>query len=165
MVPEWQAAYMDYSSLKTFLKEINRLKQKYRQPDSPTRLQRAISLYRSFSGLIQGQNQGASSFDNDDVENQDILVNSVQGNGSRKYETTFLMAAEEGAEYEQAFFRKLDNELNKVDKFYRSKVKEVVAEAEILTKQMDAFIAFRIKAEKVEVEFNFSASSDSKYFS
>ncbi|XWS27549.1 hypothetical protein CRYUN_Cryun26dG0125500 [Craigia yunnanensis] len=160
MVPEWQAAYMDYISLKTFLKEINRLKPKYRQPDSPTRLQRALSLYRGFSGLIQGQNQRASSFDDDDVENQDILVNSVQGNGSRKYETTFLMAADEGAEYEQAFFRKLDNELNKVDKFYRSKVKEVVAEAETLTKQMDALIAFRIKAEKVEVEFNFSASSD-----
>ena len=149
MVPEWQAAYVDYRSLKTLLKEINRLKQKKRQPDTPNRLQRALTLYRGFSGLIQRQNQRACSFDDHDVENQAILVNAVQGNGPGKYETTFLMAAEEGAEYEQKFFRKLDNELNKVDKFYRSKVKEVVAEAETLTKQMDAFIAFRIKSERV----------------
>ncbi|XVF77860.1 hypothetical protein PTKIN_Ptkin14bG0081200 [Pterospermum kingtungense] len=160
MVPEWQTAYMDYASLKNFLKEINRLKPKNRQPDTPTRLQRAMTLYRSFSGLIQRHNQRASSFVDCDIENQAILVNSVQGNGSRKYETTFLMAAEEGTEFEQEFFRKLDSELNKVDKFYRSKVKEVVAEAETLTKQMDAFIAFRIKAEKVEAKFDVSASSD-----
>lgn len=72
------------------------------------------------------------------------------------------MASEEGGEFEQEFFRKLDIELNKVDEFYRSKVKEVVAEAETLTKQMDAFIAFRIKAEKVDVGFDVSDSSDSK---
>ncbi|XVE52794.1 hypothetical protein DITRI_Ditri02bG0152600 [Diplodiscus trichospermus] len=161
MVPEWQAAYMDYTSLKNFLKEINRFKQKNRQPDTPTRLQRALTLYRGFSGLIQRQHQRASSFDDHDVENQAILVNSVRGNGSGKYETAFLMVPEEGSEFEQEFFRKLDNELNKVDKFYRSKVKEVVAEAETLSKQMDAFIAFRIKAEKVEVKFDVSASTDS----
>ena len=165
MVPEWPAAYMDYISLKKFLKEISCLKQKNRQPDTATRLQRGLTLYRSFSGLIQRQNQRVSSFDDRDVENQAILVNSVKGNGSGKYETNFLMAAEEGAEYEQEFFTKLDNELNKVYKFYRSKVKEVVAEAETLTKQMDAFIAFRIKTEKVEVKYDVSTSSDGKYFS
>lgn len=163
MVPEWQAAYMDYSSLKNFLKEIHALKQKSRQADAPTSLQQALTLYRGFSGLIQRQNQRATSFDDHDIENQAILVDSMQGNGSGKYVTTFLMAAEEGAEYEHEFFRMLDSELSKVDKFYRSKVKEVVAEAEILTKQMDAFIAFRIKAEKVEKKFD--VSSDSKYFS
>ncbi|KAK6270429.1 hypothetical protein POUND7_007534 [Theobroma cacao] len=157
MVPEWQAAYMDYSSLKNFLKEIHALKQKSRQADAPTSLQQALTLYRGFSGLIQRQNQRATSFVDHDIENQAILVDSMQGNGSGKYVTTFLMAAEEGAEYEHEFFRMLDSELSKVDKFYRSKVKEVVAEAEILTKQMDAFIAFRIKAEKVEKKFDVSS--------
>ncbi|KAK5772224.1 phosphate transporter PHO1 homolog 7-like [Gossypium arboreum] len=160
MVPEWQAAYVDYSSLKKFLKEIHGVKQKYRQPDTPTRLQRALTLYRSFSGLDPRRNKGGSSFDDHDVENQAILVNSVRGNGSGKYETTFLMVAEEGAEYEQEFFKKLDNELNKVDKFYRSKVKEVMAEAETLTNQMHALIAFRIKVYKLQENFDVSGSND-----
>ncbi|KAE8733482.1 Phosphate transporter PHO1-like protein 3 [Hibiscus syriacus] len=150
MVPEWQEAFVDYSSLKTCLKEIHRWKQMNRQPDTPARLQRPLTLYRSFSGLNRTQNRRASSFDDHDVENQTILVSSVRGNGSGKYETTFLMVTEEGAEYEQEFFKKLDNQLNKVNEFYWSKVKEVMAEAEALTDQMHALIAFRIKTEKLE---------------
>ncbi|KAJ0095395.1 hypothetical protein Patl1_16792 [Pistacia atlantica] len=76
-----------------------------------------------------------------------ILVNSVSKNGDRSYETTFLMSADEGGEYELVYFRRLDDEFNKVDKFYKSKVQEVLKEAEILNKQMDALIAFRIKVE------------------
>ncbi|XP_039002352.1 phosphate transporter PHO1 homolog 7-like [Hibiscus syriacus] len=159
MVPEWQEAYVDYSSLKTCLKEIHRRKQQNREPDTQARLQRALTLYRSFSGLNRTQNRRASSFDDHDVESQTILVNSVRGNGSGKYETTFLMVTEEGAEYEQEFFKKLDNELNKVDEFYRSKVKEVMVEADALTDQMHALIAFRIKADKLEEGF-VSGSSD-----
>ncbi|OMP03418.1 hypothetical protein CCACVL1_02426 [Corchorus capsularis] len=161
MVPEWQAAYMDYTSLKTLLKEIHGLKQKQKksQPDTPTR---ALSLYRSFSGLIQRQH--LHYHDHHDVEDDEaILVNSVQENGSGKLVTTFLIAAGDGADYEQEFFRMLDNELNKVDEFYRSKVKEVVAEAEALTKQMDAFIAFRIKTENKEVDFDISSCDDSRF--
>ncbi|XP_038998301.1 phosphate transporter PHO1 homolog 3-like [Hibiscus syriacus] len=160
MVPEWQEAYVDYRSLKTLLKQIDRMKQKTQQPDTPTHLQRALTLYRSFSGLNRTQNRCATSFDNHDVENQTILVNSVQRNGSGKYETTFLMVTEEGAEYEQEFFKKLDDELNKVDKFYRYKVKEVIAESEALTNQMNALIAFRIKADKLEEKFDVSGSGD-----
>jgi SPX domain protein involved in polyphosphate accumulation len=52
-----------------------------------------------------------------------------------------------GGEYELVFFRRLDDEFNKVDKFYRSKVEEVLKEAAMLNKQMDALIAFRIKVE------------------
>lgn len=54
----------------------------------------------------------------------------------------FLMAAEEGGEYELIYFKRLDDEFNKVVKFYKSKVEEVVKEAVELNKQMDAFIAF-----------------------
>ncbi|XWS10349.1 hypothetical protein CRYUN_Cryun39dG0069500 [Craigia yunnanensis] len=154
MVPEWQATYMDYSSLKILLKHIQHWKQKKGQPDTPALLQRALTLYRAFSGLLPRQNQRVKSFNDQDTENQAILVNSVKGNGSGKYETTFLITAEEGGEYEQQFFRRLDNELNKVGKFYRSRVKEVMEKAQTLSKQMDAFIAFRIKVEKVAAKFD-----------
>ncbi|KAE8727897.1 Phosphate transporter PHO1-like protein 3 [Hibiscus syriacus] len=99
MVPEWQEAYMDYDFLKTHLKEIHGFKQRTRPPATPS---------------------------SPDIEDQwHILVNSVDRDGSRSYETTFLMQADEGGEYELVFFRRLDDEFNKVDKFYRSKVEEV----------------------------------------
>ncbi|RVW95601.1 Phosphate transporter PHO1-like 3 [Vitis vinifera] len=92
-----------------------------------------------------------------DVESQAILVNSVEENGSAGYETTFLMLGEEGAEYELVYFRRLDDEFNKVNKFYRSKVEEVMTEAASLNKQMDALIAFRVKVENPQGLFDRSA--------
>lgn len=146
MVPEWQEAYMDYVFLKTRLKEIHGFKQRARPPATPGGLKRKLTLYRAFSGLIHRHNHPTSP-SSPDIEEQPILVNSVDRNGSRSYETTFLMQADDGAEYELVFFRRLDDEFNKVNKFYKSKVEEVTKEAEILNKQMDALIAFRIKVE------------------
>ncbi|KAK8677232.1 hypothetical protein V6N13_142780 [Hibiscus sabdariffa] len=149
MVPEWQEAYMDYDFLKTLLKDIHGFKQRTRPPATPGGLKRKMTLYRAFSGLVQRHNnQPTPTPTSPDIEDQrPISVNSVDRDGSRSYETTFLMQADEGGEYELVFFRRLDDEFNKVDKFYRSKVEEVTKEAEILNKQMDALIAFRIKVE------------------
>lgn len=57
------------------------------------------------------------------------------------------MSSDEGGEYELVYFRRLDDELNKVNKFYKDKVEEVMKEAAMLNTQMDALIAFRIKVE------------------
>lgn len=57
------------------------------------------------------------------------------------------MSPEEGRENEINFFKKLDNELNKVNTFYKDKVEEVIREAALLNKQMDALIALQIKVE------------------
>ncbi|XVE85825.1 hypothetical protein DITRI_Ditri17bG0122200 [Diplodiscus trichospermus] len=148
MVPEWQEAYMDYDYLKTLLKELQRFKHRTKPPTTPGGgLKRKLTLYRAFSGLTQRHHSPTSPSSSSDVERQPILVNSVNRNGSQSYETTFLMSSEEGGEYELVFFRRLDDEFNKVDKFYREKVQEVMKEADVLNKQMDALIAFRIKVE------------------
>ncbi|XWS23158.1 hypothetical protein CRYUN_Cryun29cG0097000 [Craigia yunnanensis] len=146
MVPEWQEAYMDYDYLKTLLKEIHSFKQRTKPPATPRGLKRKLTLYRAFSGLTQRHHQ-PNSPSSPDIEEQPILVNSVNRDGSQSYQTTFLMQADDGGEYELIFFRRLDDEFNKVDKFYKLKVEEVTKEAEILNKQMDALIAFRIKVE------------------
>ncbi|MBA0828420.1 hypothetical protein Goarm_013096, partial [Gossypium armourianum] len=149
MVPEWQEAYMDYDYLKTLLKELQRFKHRTKPPAAPS-LKRKLTLYRAFSGLTQTHhhhNPTSPSSSPDDIESQPILVNSVSRDGSQSYETTFLMSSEEGGEYELVYFRRLDDEFNKVDKFYRAKAQEVMKEADVLNKQMDALIAFRIKVE------------------
>ncbi|XP_015576803.2 phosphate transporter PHO1 homolog 3 isoform X5 [Ricinus communis] len=144
MVPEWQQAYMDYDFLKTLLKEIQRFRIR-NKPPQPT------SLYRAFSGLMQKNNNNYSTrvapYPSDNIESEAILVNSVSRDGSQSYETTFIMYCDEGGEYELAYFSKLDFEFNKVEKFYKAKVDEVMKEASMLNKQMDALIAFRIKVE------------------
>lgn len=152
MVPEWQEAYMNYDFLKTLLKEIQNFRRRNGPPAAlPPGLKRRPTFYRAFSGLINRQfstrqysPSSATIPNGGDIESQAILVNQ---NGSDSYQTTFMMAAEEGGEYELVYFRRLDEEFNKVDKFYKSKVDEVMKEAAMLNKQMDALIAFRIKVE------------------
>lgn len=145
MAPEWQTAYMDYNFLKKQLKEIQRF---YARNRPPTRLmKRNPSLYRTFSGLIQRQRSeiNPTNLKSSDVESQVAVVNSVAPDVSQRYGTRFLMTEEEGEENELVFFRRLNDEFNKVDRFYRSKVEEVLKEADELTRQMNALIAFRIK--------------------
>ncbi|XP_028762025.1 phosphate transporter PHO1 homolog 3 [Neltuma alba] len=156
IVPEWKETYMGYNYLKTLLKDVQRHKQRNKPPATPGGLKRKLTLYRAFSGLIQRHPPQSISPSEQDVESQPIMVNSVLSDGSEGYQTTFLKAAEEGGEYELVFFRRLDDEFNKVDKFYRSKVEEVMKEAAMLNKQMEALIAFRIKVEKPSQWFNSS---------
>ncbi|KAL5722927.1 Phosphate transporter PHO1 3 [Ranunculus cassubicifolius] len=150
MVPEWQETYMDYNHLKSLLKDIQQFKLKTKSSTpTPIGLKRKITFYRAFSGLTQGYDNFKSPRIGD-VEEQVILTKELQNEGKddiHGYKTTFLMSDDQGGEYELVYFRRLDDELNKVVKFYKKMVDEVLNEASLLNKQMDALIAFRIKVE------------------
>ncbi|XP_057855597.2 phosphate transporter PHO1 homolog 3 [Cryptomeria japonica] len=142
MVPEWHEAYMDYNFLKTVLKDITRyktrLKPSLKVSNPPLgEIRKAIS-FRAFSGLVR---RGSSHIYSPNKE-EEIILSKEQG-AKDSYETTFLMAAEEGGEYDVVFFKRLDEELNKVNSFYRSRVEELVKEATELDKQMSSLLAFR----------------------
>ncbi|KAI3776965.1 hypothetical protein L1987_46758 [Smallanthus sonchifolius] len=117
-------------------------------PLKATSLKRRGSLFRAFSGLTSRYGNRSPKKDKED---EVILVNAMhiadeeQGEDGRSYQTIFLRSSEEGGEHELAFFSRLDDEFNKVAKFYRDKVEEVVKDAEELNRQMDALIALRIK--------------------
>ncbi|XP_073129980.1 phosphate transporter PHO1 homolog 9-like [Henckelia pumila] len=156
MVQEWQEAYIDYTHLKKLLKNILKSRQQ-NASTSPGRqggfLKRTLTLYRSFSGLTGHENCVVKS------EEDVIFVNQVQQPGSSDndglfYQTIFLKSAEEGGERESHFFKDLDEEFNKVLRFYREKVKEVTLRAEELSKQMDTLVALRIKVHKPLTERN-----------
>ncbi|KAH7857740.1 hypothetical protein Vadar_016033 [Vaccinium darrowii] len=158
MVPEWQDAYMDYDYLKTLLKEIQRFKHITKPQPAQTGLKRKMTLYRAFSGLTRRNYTHSSSPHVSDVESQVIMVNS--GSEGGRSETMFLRSSDEGGEYEVVYFKRLDDEFDKVVKFYKSKVEEVMKEAAVLDKQMDAFIAFRVKVEnpdQVRQYFDYNA--------
>jgi len=150
MVPEWVEAYVDYNGLKRVLKEIRSHKHSKLTRAASRVSQQAEALHRSFSGLSFHPRHSERA---GDIEDQVIKVDTVQEEGSRKlYETKFLKKSEEGGEFEESFFKKLDENLNKVNKFYRDKVKEVIEEAALLDKQMDALIALRVKMQKPDID-------------
>ncbi|KAJ6987587.1 hypothetical protein NC653_020749 [Populus alba x Populus x berolinensis] len=143
-VPEWTGAYMDYNGLKRILGEILQYKQS-RQPSTPLRaaMQHKLTSHRHFGGLnLQSTNLSSKG----DIEDQVIDVNASPEEGSRKlyYKTEFLRESEGGGEIEARFFKKLDEELNNVNTFYKDKSEEMKDEAFLLNKQMDALIALRI---------------------
>ncbi|XP_019228695.1 PREDICTED: phosphate transporter PHO1 homolog 9-like isoform X2 [Nicotiana attenuata] len=130
-------------------------------------LKRRLSMYRAFSGLQSRYNSFKSSSlsNNNDKDDEVILVNSVQQEGSEgHYQTMFLMSSENGGEYEMVFFRRLDEEFNKVLTFYKKKVGEVKDEADELSKQMDALIALRIMVDKPSIEMESSQVNDPIHF-
>ncbi|KAI3966953.1 hypothetical protein MKW92_040420 [Papaver armeniacum] len=195
MVPEWQGAYMDYTSLKIILEDVKRFKFKTPQQHSHAHQHHhnhggggISTLYRSFSGLVVARSvlsittsksiNGTSTSSSNGhhhhhhnhhnhhgvfhhEEDPVILVQSMRGHDIEHgvpmnqdnvhhheiYETKFLMSSEEGGAYEVEFFKRLDEEFNKVNKFYKDKVDQVMNEAAVLTKQMDALVAFRVKVE------------------
>lgn len=168
MVQEWREAYMDYGNLKRILKDILNFRRKNASsfvgganPKSP--LRRKLSLYRAFSGLTNRYNNLVNSnspkrINQNDNEDEVILVSAVDQDDTENseeghhYQTMFLMASEQGGEYEMVFFRRLDDEFNKVVQFYRTKVEEVRNDAEEISEQMDALIALRIRVDKVDMK-------------
>ncbi|XP_059293936.1 phosphate transporter PHO1 homolog 9-like [Lycium ferocissimum] len=166
MVHEWEEAYMDYNYLKGVVKDIL----KFNKKNAPLpevaatpkgSLKRRISMYRAFSGLQSRLSfKGSPKIDNEDEEV--ILVSALEEEGSLgHHKTKFLMSSEKGGEYEVVFFRRLDDEFNKVLTFYQKKVGEVKAEADELSKQMDALIALRIMVDKPSIEMHSETIDDS----
>ncbi|XP_051122445.1 phosphate transporter PHO1 homolog 3-like isoform X2 [Andrographis paniculata] len=159
MVPEWQEAYLNYNHLKIQLKEIQDVNPPPPPPPAPAGLRRDLTLYRAFSGLTNKSPLSPAKSTREHHHHhhhhhlhhhhhhQVIIVKNVGEVGAEQYETTYLEEAEHGGLSHTAFFEKLDQEFNKVLKFYKQKVEEVRAEALGLTKQMHALIAFRVKVE------------------
>ncbi|GMI99211.1 hypothetical protein like AT3G29060 [Hibiscus trionum] len=149
MVQEWQEAYMDYNNLKSMLKGILIYFKQQNKPQSTMaaaatktttgKMKRRASLYRAFSGLTNRYKPVSSMMSHED---EVILVQ--EGGVEGLYQTMFLRSGEEGGEFELLFFRRLDDEFNKVLRFYKKKVEEVMMEADELSKQMNALIALRI---------------------
>ncbi|KAJ1423675.1 SPX domain [Sesbania bispinosa] len=139
MVPEWEKEYMDYEGLKRILKEVKSNKQATQNRP----LQHSFSLERAFSGLhMHGSNHQRER----DIEDQVIDVKTLEQDGSKQlYETNFQKCHEEGGQAEERFFQKLDEELNKVNAFYKDQVEAAKHEATLLSKQVETLVALRVK--------------------
>ncbi|KAL9226185.1 hypothetical protein vseg_002026 [Gypsophila vaccaria] len=147
MVPEWVEAYMDYDGLKKVLRVI-RLSRASKMPQTPLRaLQQKWSMYSPFRGL-DVESKGQQSSGEIEEHDQVIEVSPFVGDSNRTlYRTMLILSGEEVGEDEVKFFEMLDHELNKVSVFYRDRVEEVMKEAVDLNKQMNAYIALKVKVQ------------------
>ncbi|XP_030959357.1 phosphate transporter PHO1 homolog 10-like [Quercus lobata] len=125
----------------------------YKQTKHPAKHNKASRKKPTLDKTFRGLHKEASNLPSKgDIEDQVIDVNTLQQDGSGQiYKTKFLRKSEEGGEVEVMFFRKLDEELNKVCNFYKDKVEALMHEAAVLNKQMDAFIALRVKVENPDL--------------
>ncbi|XP_068468352.1 phosphate transporter PHO1 homolog 10-like isoform X2 [Phaseolus vulgaris] len=153
MVPEWEKEYMDYEGLKKILKEMKSSKQTTHNRS----LQHRLRLERAFRGLpLQGSNHQREG----DIEDQVIEVKTLEQEGSKQlYKTDFHKLHEEGGEAEARFFQKLDEELNKVNAFYKDQVEAVNHEFNLLSKQLEALVALRVKVKSPDTELKQILSS------
>ncbi|KAI4373857.1 hypothetical protein MLD38_011923 [Melastoma candidum] len=142
-VPEWTNAYVDYNGLKRVLGDIARYRQSVQPSASRDGLQR-MAPFDSFTGFPKEPSGSPIA----DAEEQAIDVRVSRHGHGWFYETNFLRRSEGGGEIEARFFEKLDEELNKVNAFFKDKVEEAMQEADSLNRQMDALTALRIKVER-----------------
>ncbi|OAE31554.1 hypothetical protein AXG93_3415s1140 [Marchantia polymorpha subsp. ruderalis] len=127
LVPEWRAAYVNYKILK---KELSRLRSAAprRVSDSPVFAMHALTRRRTTI------HQTAKPT---------ILVRNVDSSGSEEvYQTELLegLATEDDA---KLFFRRLDTEFNKVNRFYKCKEDEFMLRAQQLDKQITTLLQLK----------------------
>lgn len=129
MVPEWTDDYMDYNGLKRLLREISCQKQINKSKASFGHSKKKPKIDSKCSEL-------ASQPRNKDIENQ--VAGDIDK--SRQHVSTQLKFRDI-SEIEVTFFRKLDEELNKVNSFYKENIEAVTEEASVLNKQMETLMA------------------------
>ncbi|WMV42857.1 hypothetical protein MTR67_036242 [Solanum verrucosum] len=94
-----------------------------------------------------------------DIENQESGIGKIQHKNSMKLSNGKLFIPSEMGQNEKSFFEKLDNELEKVNRFYKDIVEEAKGEADELAKQMEALIALRKKVKEKDTKGDKAASS------
>ncbi|KAJ4848214.1 Phosphate transporter PHO1 1 [Turnera subulata] len=138
LVPEWKEAFVDYWQLKKDLKQFHLLNNKDNiNHKTPTKHHhhgsqsnnfltslRNFSLFghpqRAEHGAIQVHRKLASSASKDDM-----------------YETELVEQFDDDNDAAKEFFSCLDQQLNKVNQFYRTKEKEFLDRGDCLKKQME----------------------------
>lgn len=141
-VPEWRDAYCNYKQLK---KSLNSIKEQA-QLRSNSGTEQGTSFHSLESPRLRPRLSFAITRRRTHVWNQhsDPLQVHVRtlADGTQVYETQ-LDVTSSPTPFETDFFAKLDQQLNKVNAFYRSKEAEFVQQGEVLKKQIEAFLEMK----------------------
>ncbi|KAK3190372.1 hypothetical protein Dsin_029933 [Dipteronia sinensis] len=138
LIPEWKDAFVNYWQLKKQVKKI-KLSRKNKQTQDIINHDLGLSIFdpirflaRKFSHRLINQSTTTDNI---------IQVKSkVMGDGDEEvYETELAQLFSEEDEI-RVFFESLDDELNKVNQFYKTKESEFLERGEILNKQLQILV-------------------------
>uniref|UniRef100_A0A7I4DLS2 Uncharacterized protein n=1 Tax=Physcomitrium patens TaxID=3218 RepID=A0A7I4DLS2_PHYPA len=146
LVPEWQEAYCSYGELKADLKRIQKhraMGPTYTRTGSLGLLKSLASMKPSISGigrtLSRRRVADHISFSPKGTTEDSIVINKRQTQDGDIY-ITELREPLSHSPQDVTFFTRLDDQLNKVNKFYKKKEAEYIDRAGALEKQMLALI-------------------------
>ncbi|KAK6914124.1 EXS, C-terminal [Dillenia turbinata] len=134
MIPEWKEALVDYRQLKKYVKKVM-LARKPKETHEVTQ-DSGISIFdpnRAFAGRVSARPC------NGDEHKEEIIQVKNKGGQDDQYETELIQFFSEEDEVKM-FIERLDEELNKVNKFYESKEGECIERGEVLNKQLEKLV-------------------------
>ncbi|KAG9446609.1 hypothetical protein H6P81_012737 [Aristolochia fimbriata] len=136
LIPEWKEAFVNYWQLKKNIKKIKisrRAQQKLEERNDFGRsfLDRVAGIGRKIVSLL-GTSGG-------EINREIIQVRRQGGDEEAIYETDLDQLFSERDEMKE-FFERLDEELNKVNQFYKTKESEFLERGEILNKQLQILV-------------------------
>ncbi|XVE65796.1 hypothetical protein DITRI_Ditri08aG0028200 [Diplodiscus trichospermus] len=140
LIPEWKDAFVNYWQLKKHVKKI-KLRRKRRQPppDLNDDFGRSIFDPIRFISRISTKLFGS----NNNTEIIQVKSKSMEdGSDEVVYQTELVQLFSEEDEV-RVFFEMLDEELNKVNQFYKTKESEFVERGEILNKQLQILLELK----------------------
>ncbi|CAI9776918.1 unnamed protein product [Fraxinus pennsylvanica] len=144
LIPEWKDVYVNYRQLKKHVKRIKLARKPMRASDTNYDFGRSIFdpvrdfFSRIYSKLNNGEekpeiaqtkiNGGKDGGEEEQEEHEEVEV----------YETELVQLSEE--DEIKDFFERLDEEVKKVNEFYKTKEKEVLERGDILNKQLQILL-------------------------
>ncbi|XAR48949.1 hypothetical protein NMG60_11031944 [Bertholletia excelsa] len=138
LIPEWKEAFMNYWELKKHIKKIKLSKNKSNQLQEDTRHDFGRSILDgvrfAFERIAGGLCRSAEKPEIIKVKKK-ITRGDEEGEGDELYETELLQSSHE--DQLKAFFERLDQELNKVNQFYKTKEGEFLERGDVLKKQLE----------------------------
>ncbi|EFJ06905.1 hypothetical protein SELMODRAFT_134638 [Selaginella moellendorffii] len=142
-VPEWREAYLDYRHGKEIVKHMAKIKKQSHEESEPQLSRRISNFRRLVTGFQHAHSpRGARSPTSPEAREEEmILIEPKQTSDGMEFQTAFLGVGSPHNELERTFFRLLDEELAKLNKFYKSKEKELVTQAAALDSQMEALLS------------------------
>ncbi|KAK4478211.1 hypothetical protein RD792_017494 [Penstemon davidsonii] len=141
LIPEWKDAFVNYWALKKHVKKVKLARKPKHVPDTNYDFGRSIfDSFRVLAGKISGRsNNGGSNSEIIQVKSKISVGEDGEEEEVEVYETELVQLFSEEDEV-KIFFEMLDDELNKVNQFYKTKETEFLERGDILNKQLQILL-------------------------
>ncbi|KAL1294690.1 hypothetical protein HN51_055481 [Arachis hypogaea] len=143
LIPEWKEAFVNYWQLKKQIKRI-RLSRLPTKPPHAAQLFAGVDFGRSIFDSLRSIAANLAdnlrpSYDDDNLTVIQVRRKTVKGSEEEIYETELAQLFSEEDEV-RVFFESLDEELNKVNQFYKKQESEFMERGDTLNKQLQILL-------------------------